>query len=175
MTVTENAVNDFIKQIPASFTLETAPQFILKGMEKTAAGKQALAYAAANNGSFAGFIPTTPQRGPRRELAEGFRFCTDCEREALAANATAEDAKAAATKRETEFARVGKNNDGTPRYGTYCKVHSNKRAAKYAGVSRERQRFNSLPEMIEAAQLRVKELEAELEQLSAKYEVDSES
>lgn len=163
-----STVKEYVNSLPQGMTVASLPKFFLKGLAKTPAGKAALAYAEQNNGSFDGF-EYVESTNARRDLPAGFRFCTDCYRAALAQNMSEADAVAFATKPESDFGKVGKNSDGTVKYGSYCKTHTAERTKRYTVQVREKQRLKALPELITNAQNRVLTLEAELAELTEKY------
>lgn len=167
-TTTVTNANPF--QMFAQYKVNELPPAIVTMMNRSKLGKQALEFAKANNGSFDGFIPPTTETAQRKQVPAGFRYCRDCEREALAKGYTQDDADAAATQAEENFAKAGKKENGKIRYTSYCKPHNNARAAKYADLVKEKQRIRQIVnEYLPKAEQRVNVLKAELEFLQAKY------
>lgn len=171
-THVEQTTINYFASLPADFTTASLPPFMLTGLARTKVGKAALKYAEQNNGSFVGFNaeaaeqkPTTNRVSRPDNIEDGMRFCGDCYRKAIEAGQTHEDAVQSAIQAETEFATIGKNEDGTPKYGSYCKADTALRAKKHA----EKVRLTKLPELIANAEARLAELKAEQTELTAKF------
>lgn len=139
-------------------------QFVVDQLSRNKNGKAALAFYA-ENGTFDGFTPTeqVTTRRVKRNVPDGFKFCHDCYKEALAAGNTEAEAELLAIHVETEFAKAGKDENGVQTYGNYCKKHTNARTAANMAKNASRLRIAAIKDTyLPKALARVEALQAEL-------------
>jgi hypothetical protein len=106
-------------------------------------------------------VQSTSER-PRIQPVEGLKLCMDCYREGIAQGMTEEEARIHASHEEEKFVKVGKAEDGTQRYGSYCQRHNNVRAAANKAKNESKVRATKLPALIAKAESRVATLTVDL-------------
>lgn len=104
----------------------------------------------------------------RREVPEGQKFCSACYKRGLAQEMNEDEAAWFATKPETEFTKSGKNEDGSQKYGPYCKTDTNLRSQAHLQKHANASRIKLINEKyLPNAEARVLELKVELESLTS--------